>query len=283
MELFNEIEEQFVKVNGIKLHTIIIGAGEPLVLLHGFPDFWYGWKNVIIGLKDEFRLIVPDTRGINLSDKVEGVENYKLKFLVDDIKELSENLDLGKFTLAGHDWGGMIAWGVADKYPEMLKKLVVLDAPHFHIMTKKISSNKTQRRASGYIFEMLKPGGELSLVRNDFQLLKFAVFGNARKKDAFTEFDKQKYIEAWSKAGAILGGVNYYRANTSFEGWSGIIKVPTLVMHGMKDSYVKPGVLEGLDEYVKDLTIVKSEESSHWILQDDPELVVSNIRKFISK
>jgi len=281
VELIKEIEEKYVEVSGIKLHTVLIGSGEPLVLLHGFPDFWYGWKNVILGLKDDFKLVVPDTRGVNLSEKPTGVENYDLKLLVDDVKNLSEKLELGRFSLAGHDWGGLIAWGFADKYPEKLKKLIVLDSPHYRIMSKQIVSDKKQRKASGYIFQMLKPGGEEAFIRNNYQLLKYAVFGNARKKDAFTEFDKEKYVEAWSQPGAILGGVNYYRANRSFQGWSGVIKTPTLVIHGMKDSYVKPGVLEGLDEYVKDLTIVKAEESSHWVMHDAPELVVSSIRKFI--
>ena len=97
------LEEKYIEVNGVKLHTMITGSGEPLILLHGFPDFWYGWKYVIEGLKDDFKLIVPDTRGINLSDKPEGVENYEIDILANDIIELSKKLNLGKFTVVGHD------------------------------------------------------------------------------------------------------------------------------------------------------------------------------------
>ena len=122
MELLQEVEERYIETNGIKLHTIMIGSGKPLILLHGFPDFWYVWKNVIMGLKDEFQLIIPDTRGINLSDKPEGVENYDLNLLVDDIKGLSESLQLGKFYLVGHDWGGVLAWAIAEKYPKLAGK-----------------------------------------------------------------------------------------------------------------------------------------------------------------
>jgi len=102
MEMFEGISEKYIECyGGVKLHTMMIGAGEPLVLLHGFPDFWYGWKNVILGLKDEFKLIVPDTRGVNLSSKPEWVEYYSLGYLVDDIKILSKNLNLGVLNSLG--------------------------------------------------------------------------------------------------------------------------------------------------------------------------------------
>jgi pimeloyl-ACP methyl ester carboxylesterase len=282
MELFNEIEEKFVNTNGIKLHTIIIGSGEPLILLHGFPDFWYGWKNVILGLKDKFKLIVPDTRGINLSDKPDGSENYKLEILVEDIKGLSEELKLDKFNLVGHDWGGMISWALAEKYPEILKKLIILNAPHPKIYRKLITKDNDQKKASGYIFRFLKEG-ENFLLENDYQALKLAVFGTAKKSNAFSAFDKEKYMEAWSQPGALAAGVNYYRANRRYEEWTGIINVPTLVIFGMKDIFVLPKVLDGLQDYIKDIKIVKSNESSHWVMHDDPKLVNSSIIDFVKE
>jgi pimeloyl-ACP methyl ester carboxylesterase len=280
--LFDEIEEKYIDINGIKLHTVIIGNGEPIFLLHGFPDFWYGWKNVISGLKDEFKLIVPDTRGINLSDKPESIDNYKIDILIEDVKALATKLNIDKFTLVGHDWGGAIAWAFGSKYPKLLKKLIIINAPHPALFRKKIEKNAKQRRSSGYIFQLLKPGGEQSLLKNDMMGLKAAVFGTTKKKDAFTEEDKQKYIESWSRPNSILCGVNYYRANRRIEQSSGIIDVPTLVIHGMKDNFVRAIVLEGLPEYVKKLKIVKAENSSHWVMHDDPELVISSIRDFLS-
>ena len=142
------IEEKYIEVNGIKLHTIIAGSGEPLILLHGFPDFWYGWKDVIEGLNQDFKLIVPDTRGINLSDRPEGVNNYGIKVLIDDVKKLSEQLNLGKFILCGHDWGGAIAWAFAEEHPELLKKLVIINAPHPKALQSAIRTSKEQRKAS---------------------------------------------------------------------------------------------------------------------------------------
>jgi pimeloyl-ACP methyl ester carboxylesterase len=285
MELYNEIEERFIKTNNVKLHTILIGSGEPLILLHGFPDFWYGWKNIILRLKNDFKLIIPDLRGYNLSDKPKGLENYKIEILVEDIKGLIENLDLqpNNIYLAGHDWGGVISWCFAERYPNLLKKLIILNAPHPKIFQEKLRNSKAQQKASYYIFEFLKPNGEKWLFNDDFKWFKWAVFDGVIDKKNFTEFDKRQYLEAWAQPGAILGGVNYYRANVNFDSWTGIIEVPTLVIHGMKDVAVLSQVLDDLNQYVKNLKIVKSEKSSHWIMYDDPYLVISQIKNFIEE
>ena len=275
-------EEKYIEVNGVKLHTMITGSGEPLILLHGFPDFWYAWKDIILGLKDDFKLIVPDTRGINLSDKPEGEENYEVDILANDIIELSKKLNLGKFTLVGHDWGGVIGYYFAHKYPEYLKKLIICNSSHPAIHMKKMKTDGKQRRSGGYLAQLMKPGIEESFFRNDMLALKGMVFGTARRKGAFTEEDKQKYIEAWSQPNAILNGINYYRANKRISKIIGNIEVPTLVIHGMKDNFIRPIILEGLSDYVKNLKIVKAEGASHWVMHDAPELVVSSIREFVN-
>jgi len=280
MELFSIGDEKFVETNGVKLHTVIIGEGEPLILLHGFPDFWFGWKNVILGLKKDYKLIIPDMRGYNLSDKPKGVNNYKMDVLVEDIKGLIGALNLGNIFLAGHDWGGVVAWAFAEKYPKLVRKLAILNAPHMKIFQERLRSDKKQQKASFYIFEFLKPDGEKFLFKDDFKWLKFAVFEGLINKKGFTDFDKKKYLEAWAKPGAILGGVNYYRANVSFSDWTGKITVPTLVIHGMKDIAVLPSVLDGLPDYVANLKIVRAENSSHWVMHDEPELIISSFKEF---
>ncbi|MBD3341264.1 MAG: alpha/beta fold hydrolase [Candidatus Lokiarchaeota archaeon] len=278
---FQNIEEKFFIVNDLKIHTIISGQGEPIFLLHGFPDFWYGWKKIIDGLNDEFRLIVPDLRGYNLSDKPNDVEEYQVEYLIDDVKKLSQKLNIEKFTLVGHDWGGVISWIFAENYPGLLNKLIILNAPHPKIFQDKLKTSDTQKKASSYIFEFLKPNGEKNLLRNNYQLLKLAVFGTAKNRKAFSEEDKQKYVEAWSQPGAITAGVNYYRANRTYEGLTGNVNVPTLVMHGLKDRFVTPRVLDGLSEYVEDLKVKKNPKASHWIMHDDPDFVIKNIREFV--
>ena len=281
MELLEQVEERFIETNGIKLHTVLIGTGEPIIMLHGFPDFWYGWKKIIFGLKDEFRLIIPDTRGINLSDKPEGDENYNLEVLVEDIKGLSEALNLGKFTLVGHDWGGIIAWMFAEKYPELLKSLIILNAPHPKVIEKKYMTNKSQKKAAGYVFDLIKPGAEKVMMADDFKKLKGPIF------KAIDDIDKDKYREAWSRPGALAAGLRYYRASVRIQVsrkkklTTGIIKVPTLVIHGMKDTFILPAMLEGLEEYVKDLKIVRSEKGSHFVINDDPDTVILSIRDFM--
>ena len=274
------IEEKYIEVNGIKLHTIIAGSGEPLILLHGFPDFWYGWKDVIEGLNQDFKLIVPDTRGINLSDRPEGVNNYGIKVLIDDVKKLSEQLNLGKFILCGHDWGGAIAWAFAEEHPELLKKLVIINAPHPKALQSAIRTSKEQRKASAYILDFIKPGYEDVILADDCQMLKETVFDGPINKNTINDLDKSKYMEAWKQPGAIKAGLNYYREMRPNKDSTGNITVPTLVLHGMKDRYLRPVLLEILPKLIKDLKIIKIEESTHWVMQDAPDVVISSIREF---
>ncbi|MHA2180182.1 MAG: alpha/beta fold hydrolase [Promethearchaeota archaeon] len=304
-ELFDEIEEVYVETNGIKLHTVLIGSGKPLILLHGFPDFWYGWKDIMLGLKEEYRLIVPDLRGYNLSDKPKGVENYSLELLINDIKGLNESLNLGKFFLAGHDWGGPIAWAFAGMFPELLEKLILINGPHPFIIRDLIAKDADQRNASSYIFEFIKPDSAKILMDNNFQVLKAVMnmdFQNLpdmfkgsvpnsdseipKRKGTLSDFDMGKYVEAWSQPGAVNAGLDYYRASVTEQllgkGWNGEIKVPTLVIHGMKDVALTPKILNGLEDYVKDLKIVKIEGATHWVMVDAPDIVNSSIKKFIS-
>ncbi|MFW9818292.1 MAG: alpha/beta fold hydrolase [Candidatus Thorarchaeota archaeon] len=276
MQNLNKIEKEFIETNGIKLHTIIVGSGEPVILLHGFPEFWYCWSKVIPLLKDDFKLIIPDMRGYNLSDKPMGVENYNIEILVEDIKGLAEQIGINKFNLVGHDWGGALSWIFAEKYPELLNKLIILNAPHPKIFSEKLRTDKQQQKASFYIFEFYKPNGETFIIENGYERLREFVFTKS-----FSDFDKKQYLKAWAQPGAIEGGVNYYRANTSFKNWTGIIEIPTLVLWGMKDLFLTPQLLDGLSNYVQDLRIEKNEEASHWITHDVPEFVSSKIREFI--
>ena len=273
------MEEKYIETNGIKLHTMIIGSGEPLLLVHGFPDFWYGWKNIIPGLKDKYRLIIPDMRGFNLSDKPEGANNYEMKYILDDIKGLSEALNLGKFNIAGHDYGGAAVWAFAAKYPELLNKLIVINAPHVQIMTRLLRTDDEQKNASKYMLTLRKPNSEKILMENNFQAIRELFFGEVKRKDGYNEFDEKKYIEAWSQPGALTGGLNWYRAPVT--NFYSEIKVPTLVIHSMNDRFFTNKILDGLSDYVKDLKIVRIENANHWIKIDDPEVVVSSIKEFI--
>ena len=304
-EIFDEIEEVYIEANGIKLHTMLIGSGKPIILLHGFPDFWYGWKDIMLGLKGEFKLIAPDLRGYNLSSKPAGIKNYSLELLINDIKGLSESLKLDKFYLVGHDWGGPIAWAFAGMYPELLEKLILINGPHPLIIRDLIAKDEEQRNASSYIFEFIKPDSAKKLMDNNFKILKavlnmdFVDLADLLKGAALTkgkfpkrekslsDFDIEKYVEAWSQPGAINAGLDYYRASITEQlvggTWKGEIDVPTLVIHGMDDVALTPKILNGLENYVKDLKIVKIEGASHWVMVDAPEKVNSSIREFFGE
>ena len=264
----DNVEEKYIETNGIKLHTIIIGEGEPLILLHGFPDFWYGWKDIIPLLKDKFQLVIPDMRGYNLSEKPEGVENYHITLLIEDIVGLIKELKFESVYLAGHDWGGVLSWFIAEKYPNKIRKLGIINGPHLKIIQERLKSDEDQKKSSYYMFKFQEPNGENFLIENDFKLLRMGL-----------KEDEDKYLEAWSN-GTITCGVNYYRANLDYEDWSGIIKVPTLVIHGMKDTAILPGVLEGLEQYVADLKIIRPEHLGHSAMKEAPQMVASVFKEF---
>lgn len=267
----DEIEEKYIKTNGIKLHTVIIGHGEPLILLHGFPDFWFGWKKLIPLIKDRYQLIIPDMRGYNLSDKPEGVENYRVELLIEDIIGLIDHFGFKSVYLAGHDWGGVLSWFIAEKYPNKIKKLAIINAPHLKIFQSKLKNDEAQKKASSYISRFLQPDSEKIILANNFQVLR----GGLKE-------DEDKYMAAWSQPGSITCGINYYRANMEYEDWTGIIKMPTLVIHGMKDGAILPVVLDGLDKYVKNLKVVHAADSGHSAQKEDPEMVASEFREFFA-
>ena len=283
MELLEQIEERYIETNGIKLHTVLIGEGEPIIMLHGFPDFWYGWKKIIIGLKEEYKLIVPDTRGINLSDKPQGVENYKVRVLAEDIRGLVKALHLDKFILVGHDWGTAISFAYAELYPESLKKLIILNGPHPKMVHTSAGTSEEQKKASSYVEVFKRPDAVALFTKDDFRGLRAS--GVFRNK---SDFDKDKYREAYSQPGALDCGFNYYRANDPKPGeisddndWTGYINVPTMVIWGMKDPYLKSIVLNAMESYISNLKIVQSPEATHWVMDDDPELIISSIQNFI--
>jgi len=265
----DEIEERYIETNGIKLHTVIIGSGEPLVLLHGFPDFWFGWKKLIPLIKDRYQLIIPDMRGYNLSDKPEGVENYRIELLIEDVIGLIDHFGFESVYLAGHDWGGVLSWFIAEKYPNKIKKLAIINGPHMKIFQSKLKNDEAQKKASSYISRFLQPDSEKIILANNFQVLR----GGLKE-------DEDKYLAAWSQPGSITCGINYYRANMEYDDWSGIIKMPTLVIHGMKDGAILPGVLDGLDKFVQNLKIVRAEELRHSAQKEDPQMVASEFINF---
>ncbi|HXG91570.1 MAG TPA: alpha/beta hydrolase [Blastocatellia bacterium] len=290
------IKHEYADVNGIRLHYATTGKGKLIMFVHGFPEFWYEWKDQLAEFGKDHLAVAPDMRGYNLSTKPASVEQYQMRFLVEDLRALAEKLGHQKFILVGHDWGGAVAWAFAMVHPEYLEKLIIINAPHPGVFARELRENPDQQKASQYMLFFRSPQAEAGLSANNYAMLVQAVMGDLLKRGIFTEQDKKAYIEAWSRPGALTGGLNYYRAarvgppasaddkdagNFAKALPSLDVKVPTLVIWGEKDTALLTGNLNGLEKYVPNLTIKRIPDGTHWVIHEKPELVNSYIREFI--
>ena len=275
------IEFRRVNVGEVSLNVACKGEGQVIILLHGFPEFWYGWNGVIDSLSKNYRLIIPDQRGYNLSDKPDSLTDFKVEKLTDDIAALIAKVSVKPVLLVGHDWGGVIAWLVAHRYPQLLKALVILNAPHPDIFRRELENNPDQQAASTYITLIQSPLAESVLSANNYD-------GMANfMSDILSPDDILIYKEAWSQPGALTAMLNWYRA--SYEngnmsvGESVTVSVPTLVLWGMQDVAILPGNLVGLDAYVSDLEIKTFPDAGHFIVHEAAEDVAAAILEFAAQ
>ena len=209
------IEHATADVNGVRLHYAKSGTGQLILFLHGFPEFWYAWKNQLDEFGKDHLAVAPDMRGYNLSSKPAQLDQYRVPLLVEDVRALAESLGFGpkrKFTLVAHDWGGAVAWSYAAAHPDTLDKLVIVNAPHPTVFGRLLREDAAQQKASAYMLMFRGPDAEKTLSANNHQLLVDIVLGAGLKNGTFTEDDKKAYLEAWSQPGALTGGLNYYRA-----------------------------------------------------------------------
>ena len=277
----------FADVNGVRLHYVEQGQGPLILFLHGFPEFWYAWKDLLPELGRDRRAVALDMRGYNLSSRPEAVDAYAIPVLVEDVRALAEQLGAGRFVLVGHDWGGVVAWAFAAAHPEMLEKLVIINAPHPGVFARELANNPEQQKASAYFNLFTSQAAEGTLSQNDCVALQQFVLGTWANGG-----DHQKYLEFWRTG--LTGGLNYYRAarlkspvggekadTTGLQAVPGTIEVPTLVIWGEKDVALLPGNLDGLDEYVRNLQIVRVPEAGHWIVHEQPAKVLDAMRLFL--
>jgi pimeloyl-ACP methyl ester carboxylesterase len=292
-------KDKYVRVNGLRFHVVVAGKGPLILFLHGFPEFWYEWKDQLAEFGKDHLAVAPDMRGYNLSDKPEALDQYKINVLVEDVRALADHFSHHrKFILVAHDWGGAIAWAFAIQHPEMLEKLVIVNAPHPGVFGRLLATDAAQQHASQYMLMFRSPQAESTISANNYGVLVSAVLGAGLKSGAFTEEDKQAYIKAWSMPGALTGGLNYYRANEvgpPAEGRAAspahgnfaidpnalLVKVPTLVIWGEKDTALLTQNLDGLDKFVPQLTIKRIPEGTHWVIHEKRDEVNAAIRDFI--
>ena len=282
----------FVKVDGIRVHYVTQGEGKLLLLLHGFPDFWYVWRLQIPRLAGHFRVVAPDLRGYNETDKPEGVDKYRLHLLAGDVLGLIHALGEERAVVVGHDWGGIVAWNLAAFNPQVVEKLVVLNAPHPNAYITRTKNMFRQLQKSWYVFFFQTADvPEEVLSRNNYALLKSMLRQSLVKKDVLTEEDLKAYVEAWSKPGALTAALNYYRANmnpaimfseriVAFPK----IKSPTLVIWGEKDAALSKDLIVNTEEFVDAPYSIKYvPECGHWVQLEEPELVNKHIIEFVER
>jgi pimeloyl-ACP methyl ester carboxylesterase len=265
---------EHISTNGIRLHTALAGPedGEPVFLLHGFPESWFGWEAQIGPLADSgFRVIVPDQRGYNLSDKPKGVASYMMDTLVEDILGLADALGYEDFHLAGHDFGAMVSWNLAMKYPARVKRLAIANVPHPVVMGSYLRTHLSQILKSWYAFFFQIPDLPELVVRfNNWKIML-----SAMPDDLSTE-ERDRYREAWGQPGAITGMINWYRASLQQmrkTTETSKIQVPTLVLWGQQDPYLSYEMAPLSVDLCEKGQLITFEDATHWVLHDKADEV----------
>lgn len=284
------VVHRYADLGGVTLHYVEAGEGPLVVLLHGFPEFWYSWRFQIPALvKAGFRVVAPDMRGYNLSSKPENVSDYRIELLAKDVKDLIHHLGEDRaFALAGHDWGGAVAWATAMRHPEVVGRLAVLNIPHPKTFLSGLRTIK-QIRKSWYIFALQTPGSPGRYVqRRIFEWVLRSFRSDPARPGAFTEEDIELYREAMSRPGALTAATNYYRAlvrRNPKKSTALIRKVDaqTLVIWGERDRYLGVELSEVDRNLVPNLRVERIPSASHWVQQDAPEKVNALLLDFLGE
>jgi pimeloyl-ACP methyl ester carboxylesterase len=282
-----ELREGYAEIGDQRLHYVEAGDGPLIVLLHGFPEFWYGWRQQIMPLAAAgFRVVAPDMRGYNLSSKPDGVRAYDTDQLTADIRGLIHERGAESALLVGHDWGGSVAWATAMQYPEVVDRLAILNAAHPRKLSQGLH-HPGQLRKSWYFFFFDLPELPESVVHADHWRFYRHFLRDARQ-GAFTPQDIERYIEAWSQPGAASGMINYYRSSVRqspkrAEAELRPIQAPTLVIWGERDRYLGPELAEPDHDDVPNLNRVERlADASHWVHHDEPERVTQLLTGFFA-
>ncbi len=281
------MELTFISTNNIKLHVVQAGpeTGELVILLHGFPEFWYGWRRQIPFLaKAGYRVWVPDQRGYNESDKPQGIAAYALDQLAGDVIGLIDAAGQEKAILIGHDWGAAVCWWTAARYPKRISRMIVMNVPHGMVMRKHLLSNFSQMLKSWYIFFFQLPWLPETLARANNWQAAFQAFLRSSRPGTFSTEDLEKYRQAWSQPGAYTSMVNWYRALVQKipELPADLrIHVPTLLIWGAHDKFLSREMAQPSIDYCDDGQLVFIEEATHWVQHEEAERVNALIGNFL--
>ena len=279
-----DVHEGYAKIGDQRLHYVEAGDGPLIILLHGFPEFWFGWREQIKPLAAAgFMVVAPDMRGYNLSSKPDGVSDYDIDKLAADIKGLVQERGAESALLVGHDWGGSVAWATAMNHPEVVNRLAILNAAHPRKLTQGLHHPGQLRRSWYFFFFDLPDLPETVVKANDWHFFRHFL----RDADpAYTPEEFDRYIEAWSQSGAAAGMINYYRSSVrqspkKAEAALRPITAPTLVIWGEKDRYLNPDLAEPEHDDVPNLDRVERlPNASHWVHHDEAERVTQLLADF---
>lgn len=280
------LAHRFVKANGLRFHLVEAGQGPLVLLLHGFPEFWYGWRHQIGALAERFRVVVPDLRGYNLSDK--PASGYRLDHLVADVEGLVEALGEERAAIVGHDWGGAIAWATAMWAPRRVERLAILNAPHPGAYFRELRRNPKQWLKGWYIgFFQIPRLPEWALGRRGCRPIARMLRESSIVPGAFTDADLAHYRRAMCRPGALTGALAYYRALGRMPPWelarqARLTTASTLVIWGEQDVALVPRLADGLEMWAPDLRVHRLASASHWIQHERPETVNRLLLDFLS-
>ena len=271
-------EHGAAEVNGLRLHYVTAGAGPLVVLLHGFPEFWYSWRHQIPALAAAgFRVLAPDMRGYNLSDKPAGIGSYRVEALVGDLVGLIRHVDEPRAHVVGHDWGGVVAWYAAMLQPEVVAKLVVINAPHPVAFARELRRS-TQALRSWYAGFFQLPWLPEAIWRLGGRVL----LRRALPRPAFSDGDIRQYTEALHRPGALTATINYYRAAVRYPPpRPRRISAPTLLLWGDRDPFLVQGLTRDLEELVPGIRVEHLPDVNHWVQNISPERVNRALVEFL--
>jgi epoxide hydrolase 4 len=280
--------EGFAELSEVRLHYVEAGEGPLVVLLHGFPEFWYSWRHQIPALAAAgFRVVAPDMRGYNLSSKPVGVSAYAYDKLAGDIAELIAERGERSALLAGHDWGGAVAWMTAMYHPQSIERLAILNLPHPRRLLRAFRDPRQLVRSwYMFFFQLPRLPERLSQIGN-WEMLRRPLERDSRP-GAFTPADMERYMEAWSQPGAPTAMLNYYRAALRQTPWTAEarmrpIAAPTRIIFGETDHYLRHQLAEPYPGDVPNLErVVRLPGVSHFAQNDAPEEVNRLLIEFFS-
>ncbi len=265
----------FADSGGTKIHYVTKGTGPLVVMIHGFPDYWYTWRKQIPALAENHQVVAMDQRGYNWSDQPEGVESYAMSHLVDDVLAVVKHFERDQAIIVGHDWGGMVAWQFAMRYPEATSKLIILNLPHPNGLSRELASNPEQQKNSAYA-RFFQTAEASKLVKVD------TLVGWVKDPDA-----KEKYLDALKRS-SMEGMLNYYKANYPREPYTAPtdpgprVKCSVLMFHGLKDKALLSDALNGTWQWLdRDLTLVTIPDADHFVQQDAADQVTKTMVRWL--